>query len=114
MKKSRLCAFMTVCALAGSVLGVSAASGSGRYGGWDGQSIDKEWWTGWNVQGDYTQAQATNRSDSPAYMKRVYARSGVEGSYSEWVPSGRTSISCKDFGPYKTDLYEAQFFWDED
>lgn len=113
MKKG-LCALITCCVITGSTLGVSAASSSGRYGGPDGQSIDKEWHTGWNIQGDYLEATASNRSDSPAYQKRVYARSGTDGSYSEWVYSGRHSITHKDFGPYKTDLYEARFYWDYD
>ena len=105
-----ICAF----ALAGSFIGVAAASETGRYGGNDGMSINKEWHTGWNVQGDYLEATASNRADSPAYQKRVYARSGVDGSYSEWVPSGRTSVTHKDLGPYHTDLYEARFYWDYD
>lgn len=114
MKKRNFAIYIVMCMLVGSVLGVSAASGSGRYGGKDGKSINKQWHTGWNIQGDYTQATSSNRSDSAAYMKRVYARSGVEGCYSEWVPSGRSSITLKDFGPYKTDKYEAKFYWDYD
>ncbi len=114
MKNKNIGVFFAVCALAGSVVGVSAASASGRYGGADGKSINYDWHTGWNIQGDYTQATATNRADSKAYMKRTYARSGTEGSYSQWVSSGRHSISVKDFGPYKTDLYDARFYWDYD
>ena len=76
----------------------------------DGKSINYEWHTGWNVQGDYTEETTSNRADSPSYQKRVFARSGADGSYSEWVPSGRTSLAHKDFVPYKTDLYDARFY----
>lgn len=93
--------------------GVSVASAGGRYGD-DGKAINYEWHTGWNVQGNYTEAPTSNRADSPAYQKRVFARSGADGSYSEWVPSGRTSVTHKDFVPYKTDLYDARFYWDYD
>lgn len=103
-----------MCSLSGSFITTIAASKSGTYGGTNGRSINKEWHTGWNVQGDYAYAKASNRSDSPAYQKRVYARSGTNGSYSEWVYSGQHSISHKDFGPYRTDLYEARFYWDYD
>ena len=93
---------------------VGAASDDGFYGGYDGVSLTWEWHTGWNLNGDYTQATAANRPSKPAYMKRVYARSGDSGSYSEWVPSGTQSITQKDFGPYNTSLYDARFYWDID
>lgn len=37
-----------------------------------------------------------------------------DGSYSEWISSGRTSVTHKNFGSYKTDLYDARFYWDYD
>lgn len=112
MNKRNFCAFLTVCIFAGTVLGVTAASGSGFYGGTDGSSIRKEWHTGWNISGDYTLARATNCGGNKAYMKQVYSRSGDSGSYSDWVSSGTNSVSHKDFGPYGTDAYEARFYWD--
>ncbi len=112
--KKKIGIFLFSGLLVGSILGVNAASASGRYGGWNGVSLNYSWHTGWNINGDYTQATATNRSDSTAFMKRVYARSGTDGSYSEWVRSGAHSISHKDFGPYGTNRYEARFYWDVD
>lgn len=97
-----------------SVVSVSAASDSGVYGGNDKKSLTWAWHTGFAINGDYTQATATNRTGYPAYMKRVYARSGVDGSYSGWVASGTHSISHKDYGPYRTDLYDARFYWEYD
>lgn len=114
MKKRSFGTFLTMCILAGSIMGVSAASGSGYYGGSDGKSISKEWHTGWNVSGDYTQAKASNRGGYTAYMKQVYARSGDDGSYSDWVRSGTNSVTHKDYGPYRTSKYEARFYWDYD
>lgn len=113
MRKSMM-SFLAICILSGFVVGISAASGKGRYGGSDGMSIDKEWHTGINIIGNYTEGTASNRYDSPAYQKRVYVRSGENGSYSEWVSSGRHSITHKDFGPFGTDLYEVRFYWDFD
>lgn len=93
---------------------VYAYSFSGVYGGPGNISIAWEWWTGWNVNGDYTESVATNRSGQAAYAKQVYARSGTDGSYSEWKSSGTQEARVKDSGPYGTSDYAADAYWDYD
>lgn len=105
---------LTLLLFVSTTICVFAYSESGRYGGADHASIDYSWSTGNTINGGYTTGMASNRSDSPAYMKRVYVRAGEDGSYSEWVTSGRQSIEHTDYGPYNTSLYDARFYWDYD
>lgn len=97
------------CAVSGTLGTVGAYSESGSYGGSDGKSIRSEWWTGWNITGDYTEAHAKEKYGK--YYKRVYARSGSEGSYCDWAGYGIEAWQ-KDMGPYSTRDYEARFYWD--
>lgn len=112
MKKNNISKVLILCTLIiSTAVGIKAYSYSGRYGGTDGKSINFVWWTGWNIQGDYTEATAANRPDSNSYWKQVYARCGEDGSYSEWAAPATKQIRHKDLGPYTTDKYEAKAFW---
>lgn len=110
IKRFTFCIFL----FGASMLSVCAYSYSSYYGGATGQDISWNWWTGWNINGDYTEAVAANRPGHSAYMKRAYARMGSEGSYSEWKRSGDHEARVKDYGPFGSPEYEARGYWDYD
>lgn len=114
-KKSCLKFCMMGAILASSLIGISAYSYASTFGGKTDNDIDWMWWTGWNVQGDYTEAVATNRSGHAAYMKKADAKSGPGGyTTSGWVSSGTQEARAKDFGPHSTNEYSAYGYWGYD
>lgn len=114
MKRIKGKVFLSIILLMGTFISASAYSYSSYFGGKSGSDISWNWWTGWNVQGDYTEAVAANRAGHPAYMKRAYARSGATGVYSDWMYSGDYEARAKDYGPYGTTDCAAYGYWDYD
>lgn len=100
MKKFFALLFLGAMTL-GTVAGVSAAEGGWNYG--PDNSLSCQWWTGWNINGDYTETHARNTG----YEKRAYARSGGEGKWSDWGSKVTFDTHIKDMGPYGTNQYDA-------
>ncbi len=70
-----------------------AASGSEWYAG---GTVKLSWYTGWNQSGDFI----SSTMEGYGSAKRVFARMGAEGTYSDWVEATEISVSVRDYGPF--------------
>ncbi len=59
-----------------------------------------------------TMSKGTAAADK--YYKMVYARSGAEGTYSDWKSKSTSSVTHRDYGSFSDDYAETHGHWDND
>lgn len=92
MKKSKKLCFLLSFALV--CITVNAAADSYFTG--SNRNLKCSWHTDYDVNGDYI----TVKLEGFGNQKKVYARMGSQGSFTDFVPSDRLKISISDYGPF--------------
>ncbi len=72
------------------------------------QNLMFEWKTGTNIiRGNYIEASLEGYGND----KRVFARMGAEGSWSDWIDSNELRAEVTDYGNFFEGDYEATPYW---
>lgn len=64
------------------------------------------------LRGEWVEGTMSNgHPDARNYFKRIYARSGDGGTYSDWAPKDQTSITHRDYGAFGNDYAVVKGEW---
>ena len=96
--------------LTGMLLAVATVF-AGYYFG-PGNAFYMEASTGTSVRGLWVEGTMSAANvDGYLYSKRVYARSGAEGTYSAWHEPSIRSVTHRDYGSFTNDYAEVRGEW---
>ena len=68
--------------------------------------------SGVSLRGCWTEGTMSNGTKAAYdYYKQVYAREGDGGTYSDWAPKTKPSITHRDYGSFSSDYAEVRGYW---